>query len=54
MMIFSQEMIPEIFKRINPFSRALSGPHKHQMSFMLTRVRKLGFKFQLGLIYREN
>ena len=49
-------MMPEIFRRINPFSRTLNGPHKHQKrprSFMI-RVRKLGFKFQLGLIYREN
>ena len=32
MMIFSQEMTPEIFGRINPFSRTLNGPHKHQMT----------------------
>ena len=32
MVIFSEEMIPEIFRRINPFSRTLNGPQKHQMT----------------------
>ena len=32
MVIFSQEMIPEIFRRINPFRRTLNGPHKYPMT----------------------
>ena len=31
MMFFSQEMIPEILRKINTFSSTLNGPHKHQM-----------------------